>query len=98
MAVSASKGDETLLTFVGESHRLFIEGRGFDFEKLVVGSEGKAKLFLNNSEHNLYTFLRINITCKQQFFAKQHSERQYVLVQIFILRRLALFSAAESEH
>ena len=57
MAVSASKEDETLLTFEGASHRLFIEGRGFDFEKLVVGSGGKAKLFLNNSEHNLYTFL-----------------------------------------
>ena len=48
MAVSASKGDETSLTFEGESHRLFIEGRGFDFEKLVVGLEGKAKLFLKN--------------------------------------------------
>ena len=57
MAVSASEGDETLLTFDGESHRLFIEGRGFDFEKLVVGHEGKAKLFLKNSEDNLYTFL-----------------------------------------
>ena len=38
------------LTFEGESHRLFIEGRGFDFEKLVVGLEGKAKLFLKNSK------------------------------------------------
>ena len=57
MAVSASKRDETLLIFEGTSHRLFIEGRGFDFEKLVVDSGGKAKLFLKNSEHNLYTFL-----------------------------------------
>jgi len=57
MVVSQSNSNEPSLSFEGDSHRLFIEGRGFDFKKLVVDSMGKAILSLSTSGENLYSYL-----------------------------------------
>ncbi len=37
-------------TFTGESHRLFIDGRGFDFQVLEVQPDGTMKLDLQNPD------------------------------------------------
>jgi len=57
MALLASERNDTMLEFRGASHRLFIEGRGFDFKSLSVNPLGNAKLILLDSDDNLYTFL-----------------------------------------
>ena len=43
--------------FEGVNHRLFIEGRGFDFRKLSVNSLGSAVLELSGLEDKLYSLL-----------------------------------------
>jgi len=48
---------ESDICFKGDNHRLFIEGRGFDFHKLVVNRDGFAELELFGSENPLYTLL-----------------------------------------
>ncbi len=57
MVILVSEDNETILNFEGASHRLFIEGRGFDFDRLIVNSKGKAELFLPKSDDSLYTYL-----------------------------------------
>ena len=57
MAILASQDSESVFKFKGEGHRLFIEGRGFDFERLIVDSNANAELILPISDDNLYTFL-----------------------------------------
>jgi len=52
--VSESESD---ICFDGVKHRLFIEGRGFDFHKFLVNHNGSADLELFGSENPLYTFL-----------------------------------------
>jgi hypothetical protein len=48
---------ESDICFNGDNHRLFIEGRGFDFHKFVVNHNGSANLELFSSENLLYTLL-----------------------------------------
>jgi len=45
------------ICFDGTKHRLFIEGRGFDFHKFVVNHNGSADLELFASDNSLYTLL-----------------------------------------
>ena len=52
--VSKSESD---ICFDGVNHRLFIEGRGFDFHKFLVSHNGSADLELFGSENPLYTLL-----------------------------------------
>ena len=49
--------NKSIHTFNGQSHRLFIEGRGFDFLKLKVNKKGFAILSLKKSDNKLYTLL-----------------------------------------
>ncbi len=44
-------------SFEGVNHRIFIEGRGFDFRSFKVGSSGEAILILDESQSDLYSFL-----------------------------------------
>ena len=44
-------------TFEGANHRLFIEGRGFDFIKLSINSSGSAVLKVTGLEDGLYSLL-----------------------------------------
>ena len=44
-------------SFSGKSHRLFIEGRGFDFESFVVYNNSTASLSLINLDDSLFTIL-----------------------------------------
>ena len=57
MSALASVSVEPKFTFEGISHRLFIEGRGFDFSKLDVDSLGSAILVLLGSDDPLYGLL-----------------------------------------
>ena len=43
--------------FEGTNHRLFIEGRGFDFIKLSINSSGSAVLKVTGLEDGLYSLL-----------------------------------------
>ena len=52
--VSKSESD---ICFDGVKHRLFIEGRGFDFHKFIVSHNGSADLELFGSENPIYTLL-----------------------------------------
>jgi len=52
--VSKSESD---ICFDGVNHRLFIEGRGFDFHKFLVSHNGSADLELFGSENPLYNLL-----------------------------------------
>jgi len=45
------------VNFNGTKHRLFIEGRGFDFRHFHISSEGSAVLELSDPEDPLYTLL-----------------------------------------
>lgn len=45
------------ICFDGDNHRLFIEGRGFDFRKFIVNHNSSADLELFGSENPLYTLL-----------------------------------------
>ena len=49
--------DGKSMKFHGIEHRLFIEGRGFDFRSFDIGSEGSADLELMGPEDPLYTLL-----------------------------------------
>ena len=44
-------------TFTGESHRIFIDGRGFDFQVLEVQPDGTMKLDLQNPDPELTRLL-----------------------------------------
>ena len=57
MSTLAPITPEAKFTFEGISHRLFIEGRGFDFSKLEVDSSGSAVLCLSESDDPLYGLL-----------------------------------------
>ena len=48
---------EPKFTFAGVNHRLFIEGRGFDFRKLSIYSIGHGVLKLEDSDDRLYSLL-----------------------------------------
>jgi|TARA_Y100000310_G_scaffold305900_1_gene346572 hypothetical protein len=48
--------DETR-TFTGETHRIFIDGRGFDFQVLEVQPDGTMKLDLQNPDPELTRLL-----------------------------------------
>tara|TARA_B110001454_G_C12644681_1_gene402749 strand:+ start:77 stop:385 length:309 start_codon:yes stop_codon:yes gene_type:complete len=55
---SESFNHETLLfQFLGSSHRLFIEGRGFDFDSFNVFNNSTADLQFLGLEDPLFTFL-----------------------------------------
>ena len=45
------------ISFSGIEHRLFIEGRGFDFRTFEISHLSNAKLELNGSEDPLYELL-----------------------------------------
>ena len=49
MSTLTSVEAEPKFTFEGINHRLFIEGRGFDFRKLSIDSSGSAVLKLEFS-------------------------------------------------
>ena len=48
---------EETLTFSGEGHRLFIGGRGFDFQSLEVHPDGTMELDLQNPDPELTRLL-----------------------------------------
>ena len=48
---------EETLTFSGEGHRLFIGGRGFDFQSLEVRPDGTMELDLQNPDPELTRLL-----------------------------------------
>jgi len=51
----ADRGKE--INFSGIEHRLFIEGRGFDFRNFKISHQNNAKLELNGPEDPLYGLL-----------------------------------------
>ena len=55
-ALSVNDNDNAV-NFSGLSHRLFIEGRGFDFRIFQVSNHGSAELELAGPEDPLYTLL-----------------------------------------
>jgi hypothetical protein len=55
--IKISTDSESDICFDGDNHRLFIEGRGFDFRNFVVNHNGSADLELFGSESPLYTLL-----------------------------------------
>ena len=57
MSTLKSVKAEPKFTFEGINHRLFIEGRGFDFRKLSIDSLGSSDLKLDHLEDSLYTLL-----------------------------------------
>ena len=57
MSTLTSVEAERKFTFEGINHRLFIEGRGFDFRKLSIDSSGGAVLKLDDLENRLYSLL-----------------------------------------
>ena len=57
MAILASQDSESVFKFKGEGHRLFIEGRGFDFRFFKIQDMGSANLELTGPEDPLYTLL-----------------------------------------
>jgi len=57
MSTLTSVQAEPKFTFEGINHRLFIEGRGFDFRKLSIDSSGSAVLKLDDLEDRLYSLL-----------------------------------------
>jgi len=44
-------------SFSGKTHRLFIEGRGFDFESFKIFNNSTASLSLTNLDDPLFTIL-----------------------------------------
>jgi hypothetical protein len=48
---------ETEICFNGINHRLFIDGRGFDFRNFIIQENGYAELELAGPEDPLYTLL-----------------------------------------
>ncbi len=54
--LTANQNDKDV-NFNGIKHRLFIEGRGFDFRFFNISSDGSAELELAGPEDPLYTFL-----------------------------------------
>ena len=57
MSTLTSVVAEPKFTFEGINHRLFIEGRGFDFRKLSIDSSGSMVLKLDDLEDRLYSLL-----------------------------------------
>ena len=55
---SVNIGEEMpLFSFLGKTHRIFIEGRGFDFESFDIHNNGTASLNLINLDDALFTIL-----------------------------------------
>tara|TARA_B100000700_G_C14698631_1_gene693386 strand:+ start:340 stop:645 length:306 start_codon:yes stop_codon:yes gene_type:complete len=54
--LTANQNDKDV-NFNGIKHRLFIEGRGFDFRIFNIASDGSAELELSGPEDPLYTLL-----------------------------------------
>ena len=54
--LTANQNDKDV-NFNGIKHRLFIEGRGFDFRLFHISSDGSAELELAGPEDPLYTLL-----------------------------------------
>ena len=54
--LNANQNDQDI-SFNGIQHRLFIEGRGFDFRFFHISSDGYAELELAGPEDPLYTLL-----------------------------------------
>ena len=54
--LTANQNDKDV-NFNGIKHRLFIEGRGFDFRFFHISSDGSAELELAGPEDPLYTLL-----------------------------------------
>ncbi|MBE27669.1 MAG: hypothetical protein CMB06_00955 [Euryarchaeota archaeon] len=57
MAVLDITDKEKDISFSGIEHRLFIEGRGFDFRTFEISHQSIAKLELNGPEDPLYGIL-----------------------------------------
>ena len=49
--------NDNAVSFSGIHHRLFIEGRGFDFRIFNISAHGSAELELDGPEDPLYTLL-----------------------------------------
>ena len=54
--LNANQTDKDV-SFSGINHRLFIEGRGFDFRLFQISNDGSAELELAGPEDPLYTLL-----------------------------------------
>ena len=55
---SVNIGEEMpLFSFLGRTHRIFIEGRGFDFESFDIHNNGTASLDLINLDDALFSIL-----------------------------------------
>ena len=55
---SVNIGEEMpLFSFLGRTHRIFIEGRGFDFESFDIHNNGTASLNLINLDDPLFSIL-----------------------------------------
>ena len=55
---SVNIGEEMpLFSFLGRTHRIFIEGRGFDFESFDIHNNGTASLNLINLDDALFSIL-----------------------------------------
>ena len=55
---SVNIGEEMpLFSFLGRTHRIFIEGRGFDFESFDIHNNGTASLNLINLDDALFPIL-----------------------------------------
>ena len=57
MSLLSVNDNDKVIRFDGLKHRLFIEGRGFDFRIFKILSHGSAKLELAGPEDPLYTLL-----------------------------------------
>ena len=54
--LNANQNDKEV-NFSGIKHRLFIEGRGFDFRSFHISTDGSAEMELAGPEDPLYTLL-----------------------------------------
>jgi len=57
MSLLSVNDNDKDICFSGLKHRLFIEGRGFDFRMFKILNDGSAKLELAGPEDLLYTLL-----------------------------------------
>ena len=57
MSLLTVSDNEKKVSFDGISHRLFIEGRGFDFRHFNILTDGSAQLELAGPEDPLYSLL-----------------------------------------
>ena len=57
MVLLTANQNDKYVNFNGIKHRLFIEGRGFDFRLFHISNDGSAELELTGPEDPLYTLL-----------------------------------------